>query len=269
LKARRTAVVKAARSKRAHAAARPSQKAGQPAPALDEEQIFLQQFALLQFSHELAKARALVARSAEQAPALQKARAEKIAREEEERRQERERRLERQRVEAALLKQREMQARLEKLRREDIRFYTKDARRFCKERLRVDPPAGTPPQPPAEDAGHWLARYDDAWNTLKNDNIVIPHLINFVQIPWPVLAHITRPDQITYAAVEKFVFHPLRDPKSPKDRLRVEMLRWHPDKFNGKVLSHVMADQIDVVREASGHVARILTQMMTKLEAGL
>lgn len=269
LKARRSAIAKAAHSKRAHASERPSQGADQPASVIDEEQIFLQQFSLLQFSQELAKARALVTRSAEQAPALQKAREERIAQEEEQRRLERERRLERQRMEAALQKQREMKARLEKRRRESIRFYSKNARRICKERLHTGQPAAIPQHPSAEEAGNYLARYDAAWNALKNDNFEIPQPIHFVQIPWPVLAHTTRPDQITYAAVEKFLFHPLRDAKSPKDRLRAEMLRWHPDKFNAKVLSHVMGDQIDVVREASGHVARILTQMMMKLEAGL
>jgi hypothetical protein len=86
-------------------------------------------------------------------------------------------------------------------------------------------------------------------------------------VPWPVLAYISHPDQITYPAVEEFLFHPLRTVKSPKDRLKAEMLRWHPDKFDGRILGKVVVEQIDMVREASGHVARILTQMMMKLEA--
>ena len=37
------------------------------------------------------------------------------------------------------------------------------------------------------------------------------------------------------------------------------MLRWHPDKFEGKVLGKVVEGDREAVREAAGRVARILT----------
>jgi hypothetical protein len=219
----------------------------------------LQQFERLQVSHafreELTKARELVARSAEQAPARNKAREERLQRERE-----------RQRMRVALEKHQEMMARVEKRRCEDLRRHAKTAHRVAKERLQARQVA-TPRKLSAEQAVDRLARYDNEWDALKNDNFELKEPIHFAQMPWPVLAHVTHPYQITYAAVEEFLFHPLRTAKSPKDRLRAEIMKWHPDKFDRKILSKVVVEQIDLVREASGHVARILTQMMTKLEA--
>jgi hypothetical protein len=231
-----------------------------------EDEIFLQQLSRLNVSHafrkELVAARDLVARSAEEAPALNKAREEKLARE----REARERRLERQRMEATLEKQRLKMAHIEKRRREAIHRHAKNAHRIAKEHPRPDPPKA-PQNPLFERVANRLAHYDNAWDALKNEHREHQGPIHFMQVPWPVLAPITHPDQITYPAVEEFLFHPLRTVKSPKDRLKAEMLRWHPDKFDARILGKVMVEQMDMVREAAGHVARILTQMMMKLEA--
>ncbi|KZP08296.1 hypothetical protein FIBSPDRAFT_712785, partial [Athelia psychrophila] len=68
---------------------------------------------------------------------------------------------------------------------------------------------------------------------------------------------------ITLQRVREFVFHPLRKGmvlKSRRDRVRAEMLKWHPDKFNAKVLSKVV--DAEQVTEAAGQVARFLTEIM-------
>ena len=41
--------------------------------------------------------------------------------------------------------------------------------------------------------------------------------------------------------------------------IRSEMLRWHPDKFNGKVLGKVIEGHREAVKEGAGRVARILS----------
>ena len=238
-------------------------KNAQPTPSAvyNDDKIFLQQFERLHvsraFREELTKARELVARSAEQAPVLCKAREERLKREKE-----------RQRMQIALQKHREMMARVEKRRREALRLFAKNAHRVAKERIRTNLFA-TPRKCSAQQAGDLLARYDNEWDALKSEICERTEPIHFDQMPWPVLAHITRPDQITYSAVEEFLLHPLRPVKSPKDRLRAEIMKWHPDKFDRRILSKVAAEQIDLVREASGHVARILTQMMMKIETEL
>jgi len=231
-----------------------------------DDEIFLQQLAQLNVAHtfrtELAAARDLVARSAEQALALKEAREEGIAREKEAM----ERRLERQRMEAELEKQRQRMARLEKQHRAAMRYQAQNAHRLFKERIQANRPAA-PQQRWAEGPAGAIARYEDKWDFLKNEHCAVMEPIQFSQVPWPILAGITCPDQIIYSAVEEFLFHPLRVAKSPKDRLKAEMLRWHPDKFDARVLGKIMVDQVDAVKDASGRVVRILTQMMMKLEA--
>lgn len=264
LKARRSRQGKSAQPKRTRSIPL-SQPPATPTTE-DEDKVFLQQFARLQFSQELAKARLLVKRSAQEAPALNKARKERLAREEEEHRLERQRRIERQRMELELEKHRNLMARVEKRRREAIHRLAKNAHIIAKERLQARQVA-LPRQSLAEQVANRLARYDNQWDALKNENFDIGEPLHFAQMPWPVLAHVTLPEQITYSAVEEFLFHPLRAVKSPKDRLRGEVLRWHPDKFDAKILSKVMVEEIEMVREASGHVVRILTQMMMKMEA--
>ena len=88
--------------------------------------------------------------------------------------------------------------------------------------------------------------------------------LSFEILPWPVLGPAaTQPSDITLERIEEFVYHPLRsglESKSGRDRVRMEILKWHPDKFNAKVLGKVV-DPAQVA-EGAGLVARFLTQIM-------
>jgi hypothetical protein len=55
------------------------------------------------------------------------------------------------------------------------------------------------------------------------------------------------------------VCHPLHEGEGQAKVIRFEILRWHPDKFNGKALHNVIEWDREAVRETTGHVARILT----------
>jgi len=48
--------------------------------------------------------------------------------------------------------------------------------------------------------------------------------------------------------------------KNRRERVRMEILKWHPDKFNAKVLGKVI--DAAQVAEGAGLVARFLTQIM-------
>jgi hypothetical protein len=75
----------------------------------------------------------------------------------------------------------------------------------------------------------------------------------------------TSTSDITRQRVQAFVFHPLRadaDIKSRRDRVRAEILKWHPDKFDAKVVGAVIDTEKDQVKEGAGVVARILTQIL-------
>ncbi|KAF7979286.1 hypothetical protein HWV62_42988 [Athelia sp. TMB] len=107
-----------------------------------------------------------------------------------------------------------------------------------------------------------LDLYDGKWAELKDGRDLPPLPIGI--LPWPILGYeVTRPADITLQRVRDFVFHPLRkgmEKKSRRDRVRADMLKWHPDKFNAKVLNKVV--NAEQVAEAAGQVARFLTQIM-------
>ena len=106
--------------------------------------------------------------------------------------------------------------------------------------------------------------YEAKWTELKEGRELPP--LSFEILPWPVLGlPAYGPSDITLARVEEFVFHPLRsgwEMKSRRDRVRAEILRWHPDKFNAKVLGKVINP--DSVSEGAGVVARFLTEIMER-----
>ncbi|KAF9239257.1 hypothetical protein BU15DRAFT_46903, partial [Melanogaster broomeanus] len=72
---------------------------------------------------------------------------------------------------------------------------------------------------------------------------------------------------ITYQAVQTFVFYPHRpfvEGKSAREKVRAEVLRFHPDKFNTRVVPKVQPGQQAVAQELAGTVTRILTSIMTE-----
>ncbi|KAI0354439.1 hypothetical protein OH77DRAFT_1360973, partial [Trametes cingulata] len=70
---------------------------------------------------------------------------------------------------------------------------------------------------------------------------------------------------ITYERVREFLFHPFRNTiegKSPKDVLKVEVMRWHPDKFDVQIRPKVREEHWEKTREAAGLVARWVTRLL-------
>ena len=49
--------------------------------------------------------------------------------------------------------------------------------------------------------------------------------------------------------------------RSRKERIREEFLRWHPDKFEGQAMRVVRNEEKEIMREAVGVIARILTEI--------
>ncbi|KAH7919314.1 hypothetical protein BV22DRAFT_994543, partial [Leucogyrophana mollusca] len=70
---------------------------------------------------------------------------------------------------------------------------------------------------------------------------------------------------VTYERMQAFVFHPARpgmEGKSRRDRVKADMLKYHPDKFNSLTLGKVTEYEQGVAAEVAGVVARLLTRMM-------
>jgi hypothetical protein len=115
----------------------------------------------------------------------------------------------------------------------------------------------------------WLVErfrvYEETWAALRANAAGVEHL-GFRDIPWPVFANVRSADDVTEERVLEFVGHPLykstRDPSGSQAKtLRSEMLRWHPDKFEGKVLNRVVEADREAVNKAAGHVVRILNRL--------
>jgi len=98
----------------------------------------------------------------------------------------------------------------------------------------------------------------------------------FADVPWPVLRQPATAESltgnnaaleledITGVAVAKFLLHPQRDPKkSKKEKLRDAMLRYHPDKFEGRILPRVVSEDRACVQEGVGIVMKCLNELMS------
>ncbi|KAH9915481.1 uncharacterized protein B0H18DRAFT_1124872 [Fomitopsis serialis] len=73
--------------------------------------------------------------------------------------------------------------------------------------------------------------------------------MRFADIPWPVL-----PPELSGR---------LRGwEEGRKDKLRETMLRFHPDKFEGRILKLVAEDERETVMEAVGIVVRVVSGLM-------
>ncbi|KAF9459718.1 hypothetical protein BDZ94DRAFT_1267516 [Collybia nuda] len=111
-----------------------------------------------------------------------------------------------------------------------------------------------------------IALYELKWEELKvNKAQLQPQQLTLTQLPWPVFEFVTDPDIITYGAVHAFVFNEMRPGaknKTKRDRLRPEILRYHPDKFNSNILPLVHPDHVEGVMIAADRVVKLLNHLM-------
>jgi hypothetical protein len=110
-----------------------------------------------------------------------------------------------------------------------------------------------------------ICLYEEKWAFLRSNAVKAESVSGFF-VPWPSFEDIRCVEDITKERVVAFVCHPLRGQVQcagggQARSLRSEMLRWHPDKFEGTVLGKVADDERDAVKEAAGRVARILTEL--------
>ena len=108
-----------------------------------------------------------------------------------------------------------------------------------------------------------LQLYEAKWGVLRGKAAEVENL-SFYDIPWPSLEDVLGVGDITEERVLAFMRHPLHEyiqgPGGAQAKsIRSEMLRWHPDKFNGKVLGKVIEGHREAVKEGAGRVARILS----------
>ena len=125
--------------------------------------------------------------------------------------------------------------------------------------------------------------YETRWKELLSPSSVDTsegNLLSFEDVPWPIVSVSTHGDtatrgtalagEFTVETIGAFLFPPDSHDegadltKTRKDKLRETMLRYHPDKFEGRVMQRVRPSERDVVKEAVGIVARTLNALMAQ-----
>jgi hypothetical protein len=165
--------------------------------------------------------------------------------------------------------ERKLREEVDRLRREaNERFLREERERQAREerdrqaRLRAEQARRT-----AQDdhARQYFVLYEAKWKELRTSKPLPP--IDVLEMPWPVFGVVSSADQITYQDVRAFLFHPLRpvvEGKTARDKVKSEVLRFHPDKFNTRIVPKIQPSQQAVAQDIAGAIARILTTIMTE-----
>ncbi|EIW80386.1 hypothetical protein CONPUDRAFT_137619 [Coniophora puteana RWD-64-598 SS2] len=124
--------------------------------------------------------------------------------------------------------------------------------------------------------------YERCWARLLHKDQAEPaKLLSFSDVPWPIFPSFPSSkskeepvpitmEHLTPSAIAAFILPQLDDEstspqerdRSRKDALRDAMLRFHPDKFEGRVLRQVVEADQDPVREAVGVIVRAVRGLM-------
>ncbi|KAF9029157.1 hypothetical protein BDZ89DRAFT_914469, partial [Hymenopellis radicata] len=82
--------------------------------------------------------------------------------------------------------------------------------------------------------------------------------------PWPMLRRPPEPENITAGAIEAYVLNPHHPAaaKAERDRVKEQIRRWHPDRFDNRVLLKVSEEDKETVRRGAAEVVRGLNDLL-------
>lgn len=98
----------------------------------------------------------------------------------------------------------------------------------------------------------------------------IPSLdfLSWHSFPWPMLKQPNDPEQLTYIEIQAYVLSPHQPAdKTPRERIKDYLRKWHPDRFETKLLPKVREDDREEVKEGAGAVARHLNKLLGSLSS--
>jgi hypothetical protein len=100
------------------------------------------------------------------------------------------------------------------------------------------------------------AEYQARWKALL---VPAETELRFQDIPWPIAAayegKVVTAEDFTEESIAAFL---LDNKQDRKERLREAFLRFHPDKFDGRFMGRIVAEDVKKVVETIGQVSRIL-----------
>ena len=105
--------------------------------------------------------------------------------------------------------------------------------------------------------------HEKRWSRIPTLDILSWH-----SFPWPMLKQPSEPEQLTYIEIQAYVLSPHQPgDKSSKERIKDYLRKWHPDRFETKVLPRVREDDREMVKEGAGAVARHLNKLLSSLSS--
>ena len=109
--------------------------------------------------------------------------------------------------------------------------------------------------------------HEKLWANLPSSDAV------WNDFPWPMIKKPYEPEEITLPAVRAYIespYYPEKDKsKTVKDRVKDHIKRWHPDRFNTKLLTKVREEEKEKVKEGAGTVVRCLNELLAKTNGPL
>ena len=91
-------------------------------------------------------------------------------------------------------------------------------------------------------------------------------ILSWHSFPWPMLKQPSEPEQLTYIEIQAYVLSPHQSAdKTPRERIKDYLRKWHPDRFETKLLPKVREDDREKVKEGAGAVARHLNKLLGSL----
>ena len=108
------------------------------------------------------------------------------------------------------------------------------------------------------------AEYQARWKAL-----LVPgsseHMLRFEDIPWPVAAAYggdrgLTADDFGQEAIAAFLLGDQTEGR--RERLRESLLRFHPDKFQGRFMARVASEDVEKVRQTIGQISRTLNELI-------
>ncbi len=107
--------------------------------------------------------------------------------------------------------------------------------------------------------------YERRWHSAVAEDAGNAALLTFESIPWPMNPQPTSVHELDGALVKSFILSPAHSLGKPaKQRLREQLLRFHPDRFLGRWLSRVGENDRAAVKEGVNKVARYINEALAQ-----
>lgn len=88
--------------------------------------------------------------------------------------------------------------------------------------------------------------------------------LHWDHFPWPMFTMPKNPEEITGGAILAYLSFDKDKTRSLKDRIKDQIKKWHPDRFETKLLPKVAGDHKDMVKVGAGAVVRYLNDLLDK-----